>query len=78
MKIKTFTYYKEKEGTSKEYRVLTVKEDDTYIEGVSLLGLTEDQQNEVMDIYLEFEKKLQPFMKEWRKFKKSAVLRYQE
>ena len=78
MKIKSFTYYKEKEKTTKAYRVLTIKEENDYIEGVSLLDLSEEKQKEVMDIYKDFEEKLQPFMVQYRRFKKSAIVKMDE
>ncbi len=73
MKIKEFMYYKEKEKVTKAYRVLTIKEDDNYIEGVSMLDLSEDKKEEVIAIYKDFEEKLQPFMAQYRKFKKSLM-----
>jgi hypothetical protein len=74
MKIKEFQYYKEKEGMSKNYKVIAIKEDDNYIEGVSLNDLTEEKQNEVMEIVKDFEAKLEPFMAQYRKFKKSLII----
>jgi hypothetical protein len=73
MKIKEFQYYKEKEKYSKDYKVIAIKEDDNYIEGISLHDLSEEKQKEVIAIVEDFEKKLEPFMAQYRKFKKSLI-----
>lgn len=78
MKIKSFTYYKEKEKISKNYRALVIKEDDNYMEGISLNDLPEDKQNEVIKIVADFEEKLLPYMSQYRKFKKSLVTHFNE
>jgi len=73
MKIREFSYYKEKEKSNKYYKVVAIKEDDNYIEGVALQDLTDDKQKEVIQIVEDFEKKLEPFMAQYRKFKKSMI-----
>ena len=78
MKIKSFTYFKEKENITKAYKVLAIKEESAFLEGISLNDLTEEKQKEVIDIYKEFEEKLQPFMKQYRRFNKTSIVQINE
>ena len=78
MKIRNFLYYKEKEKINKSYKVIAIKEDDNYIEGVSLNDLTKEKQDEVLAIVKEFEAKLEPFMANYRKFKKTLIVKMNE
>ncbi len=78
MKVKSFSYFKEKENVTKDYTLVVIKEDDNYMEGIDIKTLPEEKQKEVKDIFLEFEKKLEPFMTNYRKFKKSAVRKMEE
>jgi len=73
MKVQEFTYVKDDDNL-KRYKLLILKEDTLSMEGISLLDLPIESQNRVLQIYKEFEEKLNPFMKNYRKFIKVKVL----
>ena len=77
MNLREFEYQKE-DGSRKGYTVLKVKEDATSIEGVSMRELSELDKEKVIAIYQEFETKLKPYMKNWRKFLKARMLEIKE
>lgn len=77
MKLREFTYQKE-DGTTKAYKLLKIKEDATSMEGLSVAELTEEDKAKVIAIYDEFEEKLKPFMKNWRKFIKARMVEKKE
>jgi hypothetical protein len=73
MKTRAFRYLKEK-GEIKDYDLLIIKEDDNYMEGVSMKDLSEIEKAKLIEIYKEFEEKLQPYMKNYRRFMKNKVI----
>jgi hypothetical protein len=77
MNLREFAYQKE-DGTRKDYTVLKVKEDATSIEGLSMRDLPEADKAKVIAIYEEFEAKLKPYMKNWRKFLKARMTEKKE
>ena len=74
MKINEFTYYKS-DKTIKSYKLLTIKDSETSLEGISLGDLPEEEQKKVIAIYEDFETKLQPYMKNYRRFNKESIIR---
>lgn len=77
MNLREFNYQKE-DGSRKVYTVLKVKEDSASIEGLSMRDLTEEDKAKVIAIYEEFEAKLKPYMKNWRKFLKVRMIETKE
>jgi hypothetical protein len=73
MKIHEFMYHKS-DGLTKSYNVIPLKEDSTYIEGISIGDLNEEDATKVKKIFLEFESKLNPYMKNYRKFTKNKFV----
>jgi hypothetical protein len=73
MKIREMVYTK-KDGATKPYKVLVIKEDATHIEGISLGDLSEEGKEKVIAIYKKFEEELEPFMKNYRMFLKSGIV----
>ncbi len=74
MKINEFTYYKS-DKTIKSYKLLTIKDNESSLEGISLGDLPEEEQKNVIAIYEDFETKLQPYMKNYRRFNKASIIK---
>lgn len=72
MKLREFNYTRE-DGAKKTYSLLVLKEDTTSLEGISLRDLKEEDREKVIAIYKEFEEKLNPYMKNYRKFLKAKI-----
>jgi hypothetical protein len=73
-KVKTFQYLKE-EGKLKDYELLVIKDMETCLEGISIHDLSKDEKQKVIDIYNKFEEELQPYMKNYRKFLKTKIIK---
>jgi hypothetical protein len=66
MKVKVFKYMKE--NTVKEYDVMVLKEVVGAIEGISVKDIPEGERAKITEIFKEFEEKLNPYMKYYRRF----------
>jgi hypothetical protein len=73
MNVKTFQYLKENQP--KDYEVFVIKSDSEFIEGISVHGLPEEAKKDIHRIFKEFEDKLKPYMKDWRRFSKKNIIR---
>ena len=73
MKLREFSYTKE-DNSRKDYSLLVLKEDAASVEGISLKDLKEEDRDKVIAIYKEFEEKLNPYMKHYRKFIKGRMV----
>lgn len=71
MNVQVFQYLKE--GSLKDYEVFVVKNETENIEGLSVHGMSDEDKQEIHAIFKEFEAKLSPYMKNWRRFKKSSI-----
>ncbi len=67
MKIKDFKYEK-KNGEKGEYSVIVINDGNEYISGIDLNKLDNEEKEKVKEVVLEFEEKLKPYMKAYRKF----------
>ena len=67
MKIREFKYEK-KDGKTSEYELLILNESEKYLAGVDLKKLDAAEKEKVKAVVEEFEEKLKPFMKAYRKF----------
>jgi len=67
MNVKKFKYEK-KNGEKGDYNLIVLNDGNEYISGIDLNKLSEEDQGKVKDIVEEFEGKLKPFMKAYRKF----------
>jgi hypothetical protein len=73
MKRYSFTYLKESEP-SKQYSLAVFNESETYLEGISLKSMNEEEKSQFEAILSEYEEKLKPFVsKYYRRFKKSSI-----
>ena len=77
MKLRHFDYMKDG-GQKKGYSLLTLKEDTVSLEGISLADIPEEERAKVIAIYKDFEEKLNPYMKNYRKFLKQKIVEYKE
>jgi hypothetical protein len=71
-KIKVFQYLKET-GERKDYELLVIKDEKETLEGISIHDLGKEDKEKVLDIYKKFEEALEPYMKHYRRFKKSHI-----
>ena len=69
--VKEFMYMKE--GAYKKYAIVQMKDMETSIEGISLEGLSPEDQNKVKEIYTKFLADIKPYMKNYRKFVKASI-----
>lgn len=76
MKVLKFSYKKESE--TKDYELLVLKELVDGWEGLSIKDLPEDKRQELFAIVKEYEEKLNPFIKQYRRFKKDSVEKFYE
>ncbi len=67
MKEKKFSYTK-KNGEQGNYNVLVLNEGTDYLNGIDLNKLNEEEVKKVKEIQKEYEEKLKPYMKAFRKF----------
>lgn len=76
MKILSLEYLKE--SIPLRYEVVLLKETEKYLEGISIREMQDNEKKELISIILEFEKKLEPFMKKYRRFNKEKIHRMEE
>ena len=73
MNVKVFQYLKE--NSYKDYEVFVIKNESEYIEGISVSSLSKEDKERIHKIFKEFEEKLKPYMANWRRFKKSLIVK---
>jgi hypothetical protein len=67
MNIKEFNY-KKKNGEESEYKLAVLNASTDYIVGIDLNKLDEDEKVTLTALLEDFDEKLKPFMKAYRKF----------
>lgn len=73
MKILNFNYTK-KSGEESERNVLVMTENKEYIDALDFNYLSAKEQEEVKELYQEYESKLKPFLeKSFRRFSKDGI-----
>ena len=73
MKLKEFRYTNSA-GAVKDYELLVLKDGDTYLEGISLVGLAEDRRLALINIQARYENELKEFMEFYKKFTKASII----
>jgi 2-oxo-4-hydroxy-4-carboxy--5-ureidoimidazoline (OHCU) decarboxylase len=73
MELRGFNY-KKKNGEERKVNVMVLNEQQDSIAGIDVTRLTEKEGQEVFNIQKEYEEKLKPFMKAYRKFLKEGIL----
>lgn len=73
--LREFTYAKQGSEV-KEYKVLTLNNADTYLEGLSIADLPKDDQDKLVAIFEKFRADIDPyFKKNYRKFNKASIIK---
>ena len=73
MKIFDFNYTK-KDGSKSERRVMSLHSADSWVDGIDLTKLTEDEIYSLKEVQLEYEAAMKPFMKKaFRRFLKEGM-----
>ena len=72
MKIREFTYQK-KSGDVKNYEVLILNSEPTYLEGIALNYLTADEKIKLQAIVEAYELQMREFGKSFRRFNKESI-----
>ena len=65
--------YTKKNKEQRDCDVMILVDSENYIDGIDFTKLTEAEQKEVFKIQLEYEEKLKPYMKAYRKFLKEGI-----
>jgi hypothetical protein len=74
MKVSRFKYKKKKTGEIKDYNVLVLNESEKHMGGIDYSKLDEPEISEATKIQIDYEKKLQPFVKKaYRMFIKENI-----
>ena len=67
--------YEKKEGEIKSYTLLVLNEDGKHRSGIELTLLSKEEQDEVVKIQQEYEKKIEPFVKKaYRSFTLDKII----
>lgn len=74
MKLENFKYKKKNTEELKDYNLLVLREDDEHISGINLEYLTPEETESVKNIQLDYEQKLQPYLKAYRSFIKENII----
>jgi 2-oxo-4-hydroxy-4-carboxy--5-ureidoimidazoline (OHCU) decarboxylase len=78
MRLRKFDYKKESTGEASTREVLVLQESKELVEGIDLGKLDGWERKSLMAIQEEYEKKMKPFIKAYRRFKKENVTAYEE
>jgi len=78
MKLRKFDYKKESTGETGARKVLVLQESNELVEGIDLDKLDGWEWKSLEAIQEEYEKKMKPFMKAYRRFKKENVTGYEQ
>ena len=73
MKLRDFIYRKDG-GVTQRYSCMVLNETTDDMSGISMGELTQEEREQVVKAVREFESKIDPFMKNFRKFKKEKVV----
>ena len=76
MRTKEFTY--QKEDGNQDYSLHVLTEDENYIKGISLFDIPEDEKKSFQNLQEEYEGEMKKYMKYFKQFKKSKILKEQE
>ena len=72
--IHTFIYKKDDKETPSEKKVLVLGEDSTYLEGLSMNSITEEDKTALLSLISKFNDDLQPYVRKYfRKFLKEKI-----
>ena len=72
MKQTVFNYTK-KDGSKRDVDVMIMVDSETYVSGIDFTLLTKEEQKEVAHIQMDYEEKLKPYMKAYRKFLREGM-----